>query len=68
MSADWTPVPKVVAAGLGGAVATILLWLVEAASQLEVPTPVAAALTTLLAFVFGYLKHPADHTTTTTEV
>lgn len=56
---SYTPVPKVVAAGLGGATATLLLWLLEATSAVSVPTPVAAALTTLLAFAFGYLKAPA---------
>ena len=53
------PVPKVVAAGLGGAVATILLWLVEVTTGVEVPALVAGAATTLLAFAAGYLKAPA---------
>lgn len=67
MSADYRPVPKVVAAGLGGATATILLWLIEVSTRIDVPSVVAAAVTTLLAFLFGYLRAPAD-TTTTPEV
>lgn len=57
----YTPVPKVVAVGLGGAVATLLVWLASALIGVDVPAEVAAALTALLAFAFGYLKAPADH-------
>jgi hypothetical protein len=57
----YTPVPKIVAVGLGGAVATLLVWAASAVADVTVPAEVAAALTGLLAFAFGYLKAPADH-------
>lgn len=47
--------PKVAAAGIGGAVATILIWGGEMAG-LEVTPEVAAALATVIAFAAGYLK------------
>lgn len=51
------PTPKIVAAALGGAVATILLWLFGLfRPEIVVPQEVAAALTTILATAFGYLK------------
>lgn len=61
MTAAWKPVPKVVAAGVGGALATVLLWVLTAVTAVDVPTPVTAAVTTLLAFAAGYLKTPAEH-------
>jgi hypothetical protein len=60
MRTTYKPVPKVVAAGLGGAVATLLLWVVETASEVTAPAPVAAAVATLAAFACGYLRAPAD--------
>lgn len=50
--------PKVKAAGTAGAVATLLVFIAKQAG-LDVPAEVAAALTTLLAFVGGYLKREA---------
>lgn len=50
------PTTKITAVALGGAVATILAWLVAETTAVEMPPPVVAALTTLLAFGFGYLK------------
>ncbi len=61
MNSSWRPVPKVTAVALGGAAATLLVWLLDAARGLSVPPEAAAALTALLAFVFGYLKAPGDH-------
>jgi hypothetical protein len=60
---DWKPVPKVVAAGLGGAVATLLVWLLSEFAGRDMPAEAGAALAAVLAFVFGYLKSPADETT-----
>ena len=54
------PVPKVVAAGLGGALATLLVWLLAAFGGPEVPAEAAAALSALLAFGAGYLRQPAS--------
>lgn len=47
--------PKVTAATLGGAVATIVVW-VGAQVGVEVTPEVGAALATVLAFAAGYLK------------
>lgn len=52
------PVPKVVAATLGSAVATLLIWIVSLATGTEIPVPVVGAVTTLATFGFGYLKSP----------
>lgn len=47
--------PKVQSAGIGGAVATVLIF---AAQQLglEIPGEVGAAIATIVAFAAGYLK------------
>jgi hypothetical protein len=47
--------PKVAAAGLAGAAATVLIWIGELAG-VEVTPEVAAAITTIVAFAAGYLK------------
>lgn len=52
------PVRKVATAGASGAAATIVLWLVEL-SGVTVPTPVAAAITTVVAAGIGYLTPSA---------
>jgi hypothetical protein len=52
------PIRKVNAAGLSGAAATIVLWLVDTAG-LEVPAAVAAAITTVVAAGVGYLTPSA---------
>lgn len=59
MTSPWKPVPKVTAAALGGAVATLLVWATNAVSGISVPPEAAAALTALVAFAFGYIKAPA---------
>lgn len=51
------PVPKIQAAGLGGAVSLVLVWLLGLFG-VEVPPTVAAAFTTILAGLFGYVKSP----------
>jgi hypothetical protein len=50
------PQPKVLAAGAGGALSVILVWLLSVLFKVEVPSEVAAALTTLLAFAGGYAR------------
>lgn len=57
---SYRPVPKVVATGVGGAAATLAVWLVSAFGGPEVPGEAAAALTALLAFAAGYLRTPAE--------
>jgi hypothetical protein len=54
------PVPekKVTAAALAGAVATILVWILHL-TGVDIPPEVAAAITTILAAVAGYM---APHT------
>jgi uncharacterized membrane protein YjjP (DUF1212 family) len=52
------PEKKVTAATLAGAIVTILIWILRLAN-IDVPAEVAAAITTLLAAVAGYL---APHT------
>ncbi|MDP9456959.1 MAG: hypothetical protein M3Q49_11630 [Actinomycetota bacterium] len=49
------PTPKIAAAGIGGAIATILVWVVGLLG-LEVPAEVAAAFATVISFAAGYLK------------
>ncbi len=49
------PQKKVVAAGIGGAAATILVWLISVLFNLEVPAEVGAAIATVFSFVAGYL-------------
>jgi hypothetical protein len=60
MSAGYRPVPKVVAAGLGGALATLAVWLLGAFGGPEMPAEAAAALSAVLAFAAGYIRAPAD--------
>lgn len=61
MTSTWQPVPKVVAAGLGGAVATLLVWLLAEFGGRDMPAEAGAALAAVLAFAFGYLRSPAEH-------
>lgn len=53
------PVPKVAAAGIAGAFVGIILWAINYFYQIEVPAEVASALTTIVAFVAGYMTPPA---------
>jgi hypothetical protein len=48
------PTNKVAAAGIGGSVAVVLVWL-AGMFGIEVPPEVAAAVTTLISFFSGYL-------------
>lgn len=58
-SPSHTPVPKVVAAALGAAAATLAVWLISAAANSEPPVGVEGALATLFAFAAGYMTPPA---------
>lgn len=49
------PTEKVAAAGIAGSLTVLLVWLAGQAG-IEVPPEVASAVTTLVAFVAGYLK------------
>lgn len=50
------PTPKVAAAGIGGALSVILIYLVRVLLNTELPAEVAASVATVLAFGAGYLK------------
>ncbi len=52
---EYTPQPKVAAAGIAGAI-TVLLVYVMGQFGIVVPAEVASALTVLVAFGAGYLK------------
>jgi hypothetical protein len=49
------PQPKVAAAGIGGAVAVVAVFIAGQAG-VDVPPEVAAALSTLASFAAGYLR------------
>lgn len=49
------PTNKVAAAGIGGALTSILVWIVSVTTKVEVPPEVAAAGATVVAFILGYL-------------
>lgn len=53
--ADATPQPKVVATGISGAVTVVILWLMSTYGNVDVPGEVAAAITTVIGFLFGYI-------------
>ena len=48
--------PKVAAAGIGGAVTTIALYVLSEAAGVEVPPEIASAIAVVVAFSAGYLK------------
>jgi len=50
-----TPTPKVTAAILAGSVTTVAVWLVDVITSVDVPSLVAAALTTILSVGTAYL-------------
>lgn len=49
------PTPKVQAAGIGGAITSVLLWAVTYFAKVDVPAEVGAALATIVAFVAAYM-------------
>lgn len=57
VKADPRPVPKVAAAGIGGAIAAVLVWIAHV-SGLDMPPEVAAAFATIVSFGAGYLQPP----------
>jgi hypothetical protein len=54
------PTQKVTAAGAAGAVSIVLVWALHQFAHLDMPAEVASAITTLLAFLTGYLTPPAN--------
>jgi uncharacterized membrane-anchored protein len=55
---DYTPVPKVAAAGIGGSIAVIVIWIAQTYLNVVIPAEVAASIATVASFVAGYLKRP----------
>lgn len=53
---DPTPTDKVTAAGAGGALAALLIFLLHQYAHVDVDAVTSTALATLLAFAAGYLK------------
>lgn len=49
------PQPKVAAAGVGGAVTVLVVWVLGQAGM-DVPAEIAAAISTVVGFAAGYLK------------
>lgn len=48
------PNRKILAAGLAGAITSILAWVLIVTTDVEIPANVAAAITTVLTFAAGY--------------
>jgi len=48
------PTAKVAAAGIGGSITIIIVYLVQTLFNTEIPPEVASALTALIAFLSGY--------------
>lgn len=55
-----TPSRKVVSTGIAGAVVTIIVWIVQAAFKITVPSEVAAAAVTIVGALVGYLVPPSQ--------
>lgn len=49
------PTNKVSAAGIGGSVSVVLIWLVNTVFEIEVPAEVAASIATVISFASGYI-------------
>lgn len=48
------PTQKVAAAGIGGSITILLVYLIQAVFNVEIPSEVAAAMTAVIAFLSGY--------------
>lgn len=56
-----SPTNKVTAGALGGATASIFIWILTAFANVEVPPEVAASFATLIGFIFAYfVRDKAD--------
>lgn len=49
------PTNKVSAAGIGGAVSVVLMWLFKQLFNIDIPAEVAASIATVVSFASGYL-------------
>lgn len=59
MSSSTQPTRKVSAAGIGGAVATVAVWVLTLATGVDVPAPVAVAIGAVCSFAGGYIVRDA---------
>lgn len=48
------PTQKVAAAGIGGSITILLVYLIQAIFNVDIPPEVASALTAVIAFLSGY--------------
>jgi hypothetical protein len=54
------PTQKVTAVGVAGAVSIVIIWALHQFAHLDMPSEVASAITTIIAFLAGYLTPPAS--------
>jgi hypothetical protein len=52
------PIPKVVAAGIAGAAATVIVILIQSVTGEQAPVGLEGAIATLCAFAAGYITPP----------
>jgi len=50
-----TPTQKVAAAGIGGALSVLVVYLIQAIFNVEIPAEVSSAITAIVSFASGYL-------------
>lgn len=63
-----SPARKVLSGSAGGAIATLIIYCLDTYVLAEpLPTAVAAAVTTLVVFTFGYIMPPSDQDTITSK-
>jgi putative flippase GtrA len=55
------PVRKVAASGIGGAIATLVLWALAQFANFHPEPEVAAAITTVITFLVGYFTPPSPN-------
>ncbi|MFN3132444.1 hypothetical protein [Roseibium sp.] len=55
------PTRKVVATSLAGALATVLIWVLNDYFNIPIPEGVNAAIVTLISFVIGWYTPPSIH-------
>jgi hypothetical protein len=53
------PTTKVTTSALAGALTVLLVWILQSAFHISISAEVAAAFTTVLSFLTGYLTPPA---------
>lgn len=54
------PTSKVTAGAVAGAVAALVVWIIEIAAKINVPGYIAIAISTVLTFFTSYLVPPAN--------